>query len=172
MNVERSESVRESVTLEELNEALKLSYSPDNLSNPAGWTPEHPAFGHCSAVVQIAHDLYGGEIYGFWFRSIAKQWGDKVRGSHFLNVLPDGTRVDLTRSQFPSDFPYDDVMAPEKGSTIKREIVFDNPGSVGQYARLKIAVTRNLWELYGKKIDCEFLSVPPWEETESARDLL
>jgi hypothetical protein len=149
------------VTLEELGQSFQLSFSSDILADPTGWTPEYPAFGHCSATAQIVNDLFGGEIYGYWFHELAEQFS--LRGSHFLNVLPDGNRVDFTRSQFPQEFPYEEIMAPEKGQVVDRSKMFGGAGSTGQYARLHTAVTRNLWSAFGKKIDCPFLITKPWD---------
>lgn len=163
MSKEQVTNEESRATLEQMEHAFQLSFSADILADPSGWTPEYPAFGHCSAAAQIAHDLFGGEIHGFWFNELAKRWGEKIRGSHFLNILPGGLRRDFTRSQFPPDFPYDEVMAPDQGKVVDREKMFGDAGSAGQYARLKIAVTRNLWVVYGIKIDCPFLSKSPWE---------
>ncbi len=153
------------VTLEELGKAFQLSFSSNILANPEGWRPEYPSFGHCSAAAQVTNDLFGGDIQGYWFGDLAQQWGVYVRGSHYLNVLPDGQRVDFTRSQFPPDFPYESVMIPHLGKVVDREKEFGNAGSAGQYARLHIAVTRNLWSEFNKKIPCKFLdkSKLPWE---------
>ncbi len=98
MGKEQVASRENGVTLEELEHVFRLSFSPAILADPTGWTPEYPAFGHCSAVTQIVNDLFGGEIHGFWFNESAGKWGGKIRGSHFVNVLPNGQRVDFTRS--------------------------------------------------------------------------
>lgn len=157
-----SHQMTKEVTLDELEFALTMSYDSEILANPDGWTPENPAYGHCSAAAQIIQDLFGGEIYGFRFS--VKRWGGRVLGGHFLNVLSDGRRVDFTKSQFPADFPYEEIMDPKNGRLVEREEQFGNAGSAGNYARLKKAVAYNLWFYIGKTIDCDFVS-PPWKRS-------
>lgn len=94
-------TVRESLTLDEIEAALKASWaedtcSPDDLER-AGWSRDNPAWGHCDVTAMLINDIFGGslvvgEVYA----------GEEQQGYHWWNRLDSGLDLDLTRSQFRS----------------------------------------------------------------------
>jgi hypothetical protein len=82
---------------EMLLEALKSAWSLDSSSS---WTKDNPAKGQCSVTALVVQDLFGGEIF------TTKTKG----GTHFYNLI-DGTRYDLTISQFDYEISFDDMLS-------------------------------------------------------------
>jgi len=75
-------------------EKIEKGWTKDTSYWPDRWSSENPACGQCAITALIVQENLGGdllrtEVEGF--------------GSHYYNKLPDGTIVDLTKKQFPSD---------------------------------------------------------------------
>lgn len=56
------------------------------------WSPQNPALGQDDVTVLIIHEM----MDGFIVRTVVENYG-----SHYYNVLPDGSVCDLTKGQFP-----------------------------------------------------------------------
>jgi hypothetical protein len=80
-----------------LLDGLKSAWS---LESSPSWTKENPAKGQCSVTALVVQDLFGGEIF------TTKTKG----GTHFYNFI-DGTRYDLTISQFDYEISFDDMLS-------------------------------------------------------------
>jgi hypothetical protein len=80
-------------TLPKLQAALEHSWNKETCYPPLQeeWTEENSAFGQCAVTALIVQDFFGGDILFCDHQN------------HAWNKLPDGTEIDLTRSQFPSD---------------------------------------------------------------------
>lgn len=110
----------EKIKLEDLKKALEKSWSADTAFNRKKWIAENPAKGHCWVSSMLVKKYLGGKI---------KMTSLKDGKSHFWNVLPDGSEVDLTANQFPKDF----VCPP--GKIVDGRAAFRNPWN---YRRFKI----------------------------------
>ncbi|MGI4857137.1 MAG: YunG family protein [Janthinobacterium lividum] len=84
----------------DLYRALLPVWAGDTASPTDAWSTTTPARNHCSVTSLIVQDYFGGEIM------MTKTSG----GTHFYNLI-DGTRWDLTVSQFAEPIPFDDVPA-------------------------------------------------------------
>jgi hypothetical protein len=82
----------------ELYRKLKEVWSAETSSPPASWSTDNPAKNHCSVTSLIVNDYFGGEIVST----------RTVGGTHFYNII-DGTRWDLTISQFSEPIPFEDT---------------------------------------------------------------
>ena len=83
------------VGVEELERAVRASWSALTAEHPQRWTPENPAYLQCSATARLVRDLLGGDVL------IAPVSRGGVRcGFHAWNRLPNGKELDLTRDQF------------------------------------------------------------------------
>ena len=110
--------MKQKIPLVELKYLLKNSCSQETSDAPDKWTPENPLFGHCAVIAAIFQDFYGGWIKRALFpKELADKFGSR---SHYWNEeiifnsdLPEN--FDLSRDQFPSDFPYDDFVNGEVG---------------------------------------------------------
>ncbi len=76
----------------------------------AAWCPETGAGtsgrdgdprGQCAVTALVVQDLLGGEL----LRGEIKDAAGVVYESHYWNQLPGGAEIDLTRGQYPPDYP-------------------------------------------------------------------
>jgi hypothetical protein len=83
------------VTLTQLEEAIRASWSAETSDRPESWTPENPAYQQCDVTARVVRDYLGGEIL------VAGVVLDGLRvDRHAWNRLPSGLVLDLTREQF------------------------------------------------------------------------
>lgn len=82
-------------TLQQVEQAIRESWSADTADEDDGWSPEHPSRGHCDVTCLVVHDLLGGEILA----ADVYVDGERVM-AHMWNRLSSGLEVDLTRDQF------------------------------------------------------------------------
>lgn len=81
-------------TLQELSEALRISWAADTAYNPEEWSQENKARGQCVVSSLIVQDYLGGELIRYEVNE------GSLRETHYMNQLPDGTVVDTTSSQY------------------------------------------------------------------------
>jgi GNAT superfamily N-acetyltransferase len=83
------------VTLEQVEQAIRASWSRETSDNPDEWTEDSPARGQCVGTALLVRELLGGEIL---LADVIRdgQWVER----HAWNRLTTGVAVDLTRSQF------------------------------------------------------------------------
>lgn len=83
-----------------LYRVLRRLWAADTASPSGAWALANPARNHCSVTSLLVQDHFGGALL-------------KTRtsgGTHFYNVI-DGTKWDLTVSQFAEPIPYEDLPA-------------------------------------------------------------
>lgn len=122
-----------SVDLARLEAALMRSWDATT-SYYSGWKQENPAYGQCTVTALVVQDYLGGEIV----RQVITPGG-----SHFWNLLKDGSKVDLTERQF--------AMAPamreqETTNPVRQRLLAHLP-TKARYELLKAAVEKNLLEI-------------------------
>jgi hypothetical protein len=83
-----------SVSLAELEQAIRESWARHTSDDPDGWTAELPSWGHCAVTAHLLRDLLGGEIL------VAPVIGSDVNDHHLWNRLPSGLEIDFTFDQF------------------------------------------------------------------------
>ncbi|WP_338888754.1 YunG family protein [Rhodococcus sovatensis] len=88
------------VSLTQLTAALRESWGPDTCApeDVSSWTEANPSRGQCATTAIVVHDYFGGDLV----RGEVHVGGVQV-DYHWWNLLPDGTDIDLTRTQFSSD---------------------------------------------------------------------
>ena len=91
--------LKNNVTPEELEKLLETAWSRATSADPKGWNKTNPAWGQCAVTACVIQDHFGGTLLRVdaWIIGV----GDPI--GHYFNKLPDGTTVDLTRIQFPTD---------------------------------------------------------------------
>lgn len=109
--------------LDGLHERLLEVWSSETTADPAGYaTPgATKSYGQCAVTALVIQNRLGGEL----MRTTA----DGV--SHYFNLLPDGTTVDLTRDQFPVTTRY------TKAEVRTRDYVTSHPETVRRYHLLE-----------------------------------
>ena len=71
--------------------------------SPAEWTPDRPSFGQCAVTSMIIYDRFGGEILRTVNQGVVHYW-NRV----------DGIEVDLTRDQFDTWAPEDEIVTVDR----------------------------------------------------------
>ncbi|EAR10665.1 YunG family protein [Reinekea blandensis] len=84
-----------SLTVHDVLEALKQSWSSATTEEPENWTPDNLSRGQCGISSLIIHDYFAGRLV-LWKVFV----GDQQVGFHYSNELPDGTAFDATGDQF------------------------------------------------------------------------
>lgn len=106
--------------LVELRARLETVWSADTSASPDRWTPQRSSLGQCAITALLVQDLFGGVL----LRSVNE--GD----SHYWNRLDDGAEVDLTRDQFETWAPTEEVVVRERSYLEGSEL------TMGRYATL------------------------------------
>ncbi len=100
----------------------------DTSSDPDGWTPENPTWGHCAVVSVLTQELYGGDIWRATLLHVPKF--AHLR-SHYGNRLSVGAILDLTAPQFGNEYP---MLHQELSS---REYILGNVATLVRYETLR-----------------------------------
>jgi len=108
----------------------------DTSSDPKGWTPENPFWGHSAAVALVAWDLFHSGL----FRMSLKGTEFAALCFHYRNLLADDRLEDFTGAQFQGRFPAELEMEPRA-----RESLFLDRQTLTRHGILKPS---NLAERY------------------------
>jgi len=107
----------------ELRDRLSRGWSAET-SSDENWSAENPPLGQCAVTALIVQD-----------KCLGKLLRSTVNGvSHYWNLLPDGTEVDLTRSQFTEPLEFGEVVERE------RDYVLSFPATAERYEKLRAAI--------------------------------
>lgn len=82
--------------LSDIRRALPRCWAADTAAKRSDYSADNPARGQCVPTALVIHELVG---LGVWQTTMQGE-------SHYVNALPDGRIVDLTRSQYPKDATY------------------------------------------------------------------
>lgn len=77
-----------------LQKAIRRAWSARTAADDNLWAAENPAAGQCDVTFFLVREKGGGDLRMQVFRN-----GERSE-HHFWNVLPDGSEMDLTLSQF------------------------------------------------------------------------
>ena len=95
---------------------------------------KNPLWGHCAVVSLLANDYFGG---GF-VRAFLDNTPFADIGSHYWNILPDGTEQDFTREQFgDAGLQLAGKTTRSDGKPIDREYLLKNPETKKRYELLR-----------------------------------
>lgn len=125
------------MTPKELEKILKQCWSRETSTSPEGWTPENPAWGQCAVTALVVQDLFGGELMR---ASLEKVPGFEFMRSHYWNKLPNGRRLDLSKTQFPT-YAYRDI---PRGEARARKYPLSHEPTRKRYAILRLAIQNML----------------------------
>jgi hypothetical protein len=104
------------LTLAQIEDAIRESWSRDTADKDDDWTPENPSRGQCDVTSLVVQDIFGGELLAAGvFRD-----GERVE-SHMWNRLPGGIELDLTRDQFANGEVIGEPSVRERPSEFERE---------------------------------------------------
>ncbi len=78
-----------------LQKAIRRAWSAETAADDKLWVAQNPAAGHCDVTSLLVRETLGGDL------KMAQVFRNgELSEHHFWNVLPDGSEVDLTSSQF------------------------------------------------------------------------
>lgn len=117
------------IDLPKLTKLLPLICSRDTSFDPRRWTEENPLWGHCAVVALLVQDFLGGEILRVSLKDVPEY---ASVGSHFLNRLPDGSKIDLTYTQFQKTIPTN-----LKEETREREQILSRKDTSTRYLKIR-----------------------------------
>lgn len=90
------------ITVKGFEEFLPKFCDLETTKDEKNWTQENPLWGHCAIASAVAQNLFGGKLLR---ASLAHVSGFGPRDSHYINLLPDGTKKDFSASQFCENYP-------------------------------------------------------------------
>jgi len=121
------------ISKEQFQEAVIRSTWKETSFTPELWEEDNPTSGHCAVVALLAQDIFGGKL----LRASLDQTEFASLRSHYWNLLPDGTEIDFTQSQFGD-------RRPLLLGTVEREYLLQNDEVRKRYEALRIALLSNL----------------------------
>lgn len=81
-------------SLAQLTLALRHAWSDQTSCWADDWPADNPARGQCVVSSLVVQDYFGGDLVRYAVE------GQGIHEKHYCNILPDGTLVDATRSQY------------------------------------------------------------------------
>lgn len=100
--------VTHALTLAEVEDAIRQSWSRDTSDDPEEWSEQNPARGQCAPTALLVRDLLGGEILT---ANVIRE-GERIE-RHAWNRLPSGLTIDLSRSQYGNGERFEQPSAGE-----------------------------------------------------------
>jgi hypothetical protein len=126
--------MRQEAMIALLKRAFAYCWSAETSSDPEGWTPQNPAYGHCAVASLVVQAVLGGELLRYGLTGTPFE---HLR-SHYRNRLPDGTIVDFTEDQFGGQVP----VLPEPVVRAREEVL----------DAVKYPKTVERYELFSKRV--------------------
>ena len=130
--------MKRNVQKEELIAALESSWSKETSNSPAEWSVDWPARGQCVVSSLIVQEYLGGEL-----QKLTSIFNGQLE-AHYRNILPDGTLLDTTISQYPADQELTIVEVALKGFPSVRAKRLHDPDTFRRYKLLKDKVAAQL----------------------------
>lgn len=99
-----------------LQDAIRRAWSAETAADVKLWGPKNPAAGHCDVTSLLVRETIGGDL------KVAQVFRNgELSEHHYWNVLPDGSELDLTSSQFDGSETFRDA-------TLLDQFYFDAAG--------------------------------------------
>lgn len=89
------------LSIEQFEKILPKICDKKTSSDPDGWTPQNPLWGHCAVVSLVAQNLFGGTL----LRASLENTQFAAMRSHYWNWPLDQAHVDFTKDQFGDSYP-------------------------------------------------------------------
>lgn len=96
------------ITLEQLEAAIRASWSAETAHSPQSWSADNPSGGQCWTTAYVVRHFFKGEII---LAEVLPHTDPIAR--HAWNRLPTGIEIDFTRDQFPSTQEFRECTVPE-----------------------------------------------------------
>lgn len=125
-------------TLLQLKSALAASWAADTSFVAEEWSLQNPARGQCVVTALVVQTYLGGDLLKFNAVFQGKP------ETHYINLLPDGTTVDLTGGQYPAGTPLTPSQINLHGYATVRDKMMHEPETVRKYELLLARVQERL----------------------------
>jgi len=122
---------------------LQKSWCKETSSDSDNWTEDNPAWGQCAITTVLIQEMFGGEILHSFVYSKGKDY------SHYYNVLPDNSIIDITAIQFDKRAYFDSYDEPNPNIDIKNYIL-SYPETLERYKLLVSRFSNNLQSILYK----------------------
>lgn len=126
------------ISLTKLQDAIEASWSSDTCFDASEWSPENPARGQCATTALVVQYFLGGEL-----EKMTTVFEGQLE-SHYYNVLPDGTKLDLAGKQYPADQELTPSEVNLRGFASVRDKMMHEPGTKKRYEILLERVKQKL----------------------------
>ncbi|HSX16252.1 MAG TPA: hypothetical protein VLF40_05650 [Candidatus Saccharimonadales bacterium] len=126
------------LTVARLRPVIEASWSAETAFEADKWSPENPARGHCVVTSLVVQHLLGGAL-----RKLETVF-DGQPESHYHNVLPDASELDLTRQQYPAGQEFAPSEVNLHGYADVREKMMHEPETRQRYELLLARVQQKL----------------------------
>ena len=83
--------------LEDVEQALRASWTRDTSDDPDKWSEDNRALGQCAVSALVVRAIYGGDLV---IATVLDRDGNRTPDGHAWNVLPSGESVDFAFDQF------------------------------------------------------------------------
>ena len=117
-------------TIEQLTGALHQAWGPDTCFDAAEWNPGNPARGQCVASSLVVQEYLGGELLRYEVNLGTN------KEMHYCNILPDGTLLDTTGTQYKEPITLTVLPVDLKGHASVRKKRLADPATRQRYERL------------------------------------
>lgn len=121
-----------------LSQAVRSSWSAETSYIEDEWNSENPARGQCAVTSLVVQDYMGGDILR------ARTFCGNQRESHFYNCMEDGTTVDLTAEQYPTEQAFEEAPLDRDRYESMRAKLLSDPTTAQKYAVFSQFVQRAL----------------------------
>ena len=118
--------------------AVQESWSSYTAFNSEDWSESNPARGQCVVSSMVIQDILGGTLQK------VKVYYDGQKESHYRNILPDGSLLDITRSQYPENQKMEIVVIALHSYNNIREKLFSQADTEKRYKILRASVLQKL----------------------------
>lgn len=125
-------------TFQEVISAIENSWSAYTAFDHDQWSPDNPARGQCVVSALIIQDLFGGTLQK------TKVTLNGHEESHYRNILPDGTIIDTTRSQYPTSLEIKTTEINLGDHVNLRQKLFAEANTESRYKLLRTTVLMKL----------------------------
>lgn len=102
-------------TFLQLTQALETSWASSPAFDASEWSPENPARGQCVLTALVVQHFLGGDL-----QKLTTAF-EGILETHYRNIMPDGSVVDLTRQQYPRTQALTPATVDLKGFSFIRE---------------------------------------------------
>ena len=133
------------LTVENFDQIVPLICDRETTSDPSGWTPENPTYGHCAAVSLLYQNIFGGTI----LRASLLEFTEfaHMRSHYWIKQGQNSGEFDGTWAQFQGRLPRHALVPEPKERSYLTDVEKNplNKNTVDRYKTLAIRLVKYFW---------------------------